>query len=75
MGDEVETAFIDRFFFCFLFFFCFFPKFDYAVEKRIGSMAGYGCGNMCMYICVLYVIFKSERYIRILICIQIRIRE
>ena len=68
MGDEVETAFIDRFFF-------FLQKFDYAVEKRIGSMAGYGCGNMCMYICVLYVIFKIERYITILICIQIRVRE
>ena len=67
MGDEVETAFIDRFFF--------FQKFDYAVEKRIGSMAGYGCGNMCMYICVLYVIFKIERYIRILIYTQIRVRE
>ena len=74
VGYEVHgrwgwAAFIDRF------FFFFFQKFGYAVEKRIGSLAGNGCGNMCMYICVLYIIFKSERYMRILICIHIRVRE
>ena len=54
MGDEVETAFIDRFFFVFCFFFVFFQNLIMQWRRGLDQWLDMGVGIcVCIYVCYM----------------------